>query len=94
MGLACGAGVSRTPTSGLCRVLPWGTGTGFPEAGRESFWFYEGLSSGPQSIPSAAFFGSEAVINSAGLGGEGTSLWYEQQRVGAVGGATVWVGLP
>lgn len=94
MGLARGAGVSRTPTSGLCHVLPWGTGTGFPEAGRESFWFYEGLSSGPQSIPSKAFFGSEAVINSAGLGGEGTSLWYEQQRVGAGGERLCGLGYP
>ena len=75
-------------------MLPWGTGTGFPEAGRESFWFCEGLSSGPQSVPSTAFSGSEAVLNSAGLGGAGGKLVARAAACGCRGERLCGLGYP
>lgn len=70
-GLVSGAGLTWAPTWGLYHlaVLPWSQGMGFPEAGRESFCFCLA-----EDAKATLFSGSQAALEAAEHGGQGTSL--------------------
>lgn len=85
MGLARGPGPSHVPTSGPRHIAvpPWGTGTGFPQAGREN------CAQGPPEPPSAAFQDQRWLLSLLGFEGRGQAC-----GVCVQGGGVVWGELP